>query len=124
LLGVHGGGPQHTNGDDHVHGPDCDHSHDEPHADHATWSWELQAPLSRNQVEQWVASLPDDIVRAKGTLALTDDPDHRTVLQVVGRRMRLSVGEPWGDAVPVSRLVAIGLPGSQAPAAPWVPFGS
>lgn len=124
LLGVHGGDPQRQNGDDRVHGPGCDHSHDEPHADHATWSWELQAPLSRNQVEQWVASLPDDIVRAKGTLALTDDPDHRTVLQVVGRRMRLSVGEPWGDAVPVSRLVAIGLPGSQAPAAPWVPFGS
>jgi G3E family GTPase len=122
LLGAHGGGLQHTNDAAHVHGPGCDHSPDEPHADHTTWSWVLDSPLTRSQVEQWVASFSDDIVRAKGTLALVDEPHHCTVLQVVGRRTRLSVGEPWGDAAPASRIVAIGLPGSTAPAAPSVPF--
>jgi len=40
-----------------------------------------------------------------------DAPRTRVILQLVGKRWSLQPGEPWGDAVPVSRLVFIALHG-------------
>lgn len=116
LLGLHSGAPRALGTNEHSA------PHAALHADHNTWSWEFDRPLDRTRIEQWVASLADDIVRVKGTLALTDEPMRRTVLQVVGHRVRLTPGDPWAGAAPRSRLVAIGLPTSSAPAAPPLPF--
>ena len=98
------------------------HDHDHDHADHHSWAWTIDAPLRRPDVERWVANLSNDIVRVKGVLALSDDPACATVLQVVGRRMRFERGEPWGATPPHSRLVAIGLPGSDEPPSPALPL--
>jgi G3E family GTPase len=66
LLGVHSEAP-----------PSADsHDHESPHADHISWSWELDQPLDRTQIETWVASLADDIVRVK---RLADLPAHAVV---------------------------------------------
>ncbi len=111
LLGVHA-----ATAHDHV-GLRHDHD-DEPHTEHETWSWVFATPVDRAALDTWVAKLHDGIVRAKGTVWLADDPERRYVLQVVGRRSRLTPDTSWGDAVRQTRLVAIGLPGTPAPASP------
>ena len=115
LLGVHA-----DTAHDHVglrHDHDDDHD-DEPHTEHDTWSWVFDAPVDRATLEAWVAGFHDGIVRAKGTVWLADDPGRRSVLQVVGRRSRLTPGAAWGEAERQTRLVAIGLPSTPAPASP------
>ena len=115
LLGVHA-----DTAHDHVglrHDHDDDHD-DEPHTEHDTWSWVFDAPVDRATLEAWVAGFHDGIVRAKGTVWLADDPGRRSVLQVVGRRSRLTPDAAWGEAERQTRLVAIGLPGTPAPASP------
>ena len=37
--------------------------------------------------------------------------DRRGILQVVGRRVRIVLGEPWGDQPPRTQVVCIGAPG-------------
>jgi len=111
LLGAHADSAHDRVGLHHAHD-------DEPHTEHETWSWVLESPVDRAALDTWVANLHDGIVRAKGTVWLADDSDRRFVLQVVGRRHRLTPGAAWGDAARQTRLVAIGLPGSPAPASP------
>jgi len=39
---------------------------------------------------------------------LEDVPERRAVLQVVGRRVNLTMGEAWGDQIPYTQIVVIG----------------
>ena len=39
-------------------------------------------------------------------------PERWAVLQVVGRRADVALGEEWGDAIPRTQIVAIGAAGS------------
>lgn len=71
-------------------------------------------PLAREAVERFVASLPRDVIRAKGILWLADAPDVRTTLHVVGSRWRLRAEGSWRGARPSSRLVLIAHPGGLA----------
>lgn len=75
-------------------------------------SWEIAGPIGRAQIEAWAAALPAEVIRAKGVLALEDDAEREAVFQLVGKRWKVRRGEPWGDRPRLSRLVAIGLPGS------------
>jgi G3E family GTPase len=104
--------------DIHVHeaGEDHDHEHEHgehehEHTDHSlvfnTWSWTTDEPLSLNAVRAMVDQLPSTIFRCKGILNLTEFPQQRAVLQVVGRRASLQLGEPWGAAKPISQIVVI-----------------
>ena len=58
-----------------------------------------------------LAGLPDGVIRAKGIVRLTDSPETRRVVQLVGKRWEITPAGPWNDQ-DVSRLVFIGLPGS------------
>ena len=87
------------------------HHHD---LDYETQSYESTTPLVRAAFETWVRALPTGVLRGKGVLHLSDVPDRRTIFQLVGRRWEFEVGELWGDTVPSSQLVVIGLPGSLA----------
>ncbi|MFM9107599.1 MAG: GTP-binding protein, partial [Chloroflexota bacterium] len=71
-------------------------------------------PIPRSALETFAATLPADVVRAKGIVALAEDPDRQTIFQLAGKRWTIRPGEPWGAEPPRSRLVAIGLPGSAA----------
>ena len=51
--------------------------------------------------------LPANIYRCKGFVHIADDPDHRYVLQVVGRRIELIQERLWGTESPRTRIVAI-----------------
>ena len=106
--------------DIHVHAePDYDHhQHDDEdhHEDHdhdhtivfSTWSYSSNNPHSYRALRQAVESLPSTIYRAKGIVFLSESPGRRGVIQLVGTRVRVSVGDPWGDQSPYTRIVVIG----------------
>jgi G3E family GTPase len=98
------------------HNHAADHTHAEAHdAMYQTWNVTAEAPIRRDNVHALLDTLPEGVLRAKGFVHLADDPDRRYLLQLVGKRWKLTSGEPWGDAVPGTRLVFIGLPGSIKP---------
>jgi G3E family GTPase len=51
--------------------------------------------------------LPSNIYRCKGFVHLADDPANRYLLQVVGRRVDITVDRGWADEPPRNRVVAI-----------------
>jgi G3E family GTPase len=61
--------------------------------------------------------LSDHIYRCKGVVYAVETPERRAVLQVVGRRADVTLGEAWGDAIPRTQIVAIGAAGSLDPQA-------
>lgn len=89
----------------------ADHAHHNS-ADHAqaysSLSWTDNEPLGFQAIYQTFSALPLDIFRAKGILYVQEVPDRRVILQMVGKRVMLSKGEPWGGANRTSQIVAIG----------------
>jgi len=89
-------------------GPD-DHHH---HADHgesfSSYTWSEEQALAFQAIYHVFKTLPLSVFRAKGILHLRDVDDKRVILQMVGKRVALSKGEPWGDTKPCSQIVAIG----------------
>lgn len=87
------------------------HDHDEHHTHRSlfkTWSNTWEVGFSRRSLERMIKrEFPSNIYRCKGFVHLADDPDHRYVLQVVGRRVELLRGRAWGSDTPLTRLVAI-----------------
>jgi G3E family GTPase len=92
----------------------CDH--DSPNLDHtkafSTWSYETDQPISLKALRHALAKLPAPIYRAKGVIYTADAPQHRAVLQVVGRRVDISLMDRWGERTPRTQIVAIGAPGA------------
>ncbi len=101
----------------HVHaaptGNGHTHDHDHEHGDHTllfhTWHYEEKRPFHFKSLQKVVNNLPLSIYRAKGFIYLNEAPDRKCTLQVVGKRARLVVGEPWGETEPHTSLVFIGL---------------
>jgi G3E family GTPase len=85
------------------------HHHDD---ELETWTFSSRIPLNRVSFIEVVKSLPETVIRAKGILQMTDDPVHRVIFQLVGKRWEFTQGEGWADEAPQSSLVLIGLPGS------------
>jgi G3E family GTPase len=77
-----------------------------------TWTFSSRIPLDRTSFVRVIETLPETVIRAKGILQITDDPEHRVIFQLVGRRWEFTQGEGWADEAPQSSLVLIGLPGS------------
>jgi G3E family GTPase len=87
--------------------------HDRAHSDvFATWSYETDRPLSLDVLRQAARKLPGNIYRAKGVVYTTDSPDQPVVLQIVGRRVDVSLQANWGERKRRTRIVAIGAVGS------------
>ncbi|MFP4438827.1 MAG: CobW family GTP-binding protein [Chloroflexaceae bacterium] len=97
----------------HQHHHDHDHAHHHDH-DHGTqfqtWSYAATRPFARNAVRDLLKTLPTGIFRAKGVLWIAETPERRALLHLVGSRVQLTFGEPWGDTPPQSQLIGIGLP--------------
>ena len=113
------GAPKHDH-EDCDHETCAEHGHDDGHCHHdhdhslvfSTWSFESDDPFELKALREVVKSLPVDIYRAKGFLYLADSPSRRGILQMVGKRVRLALAEPWGDEKPHSQVVVIGSHGS------------
>ena len=93
--------------------PLCDGGdhHDHEHR-FATWSYETDKPLSLEALRKAAAKLPAGVYRAKGVVLGSDAPERRAVLQVVGKRVDLSLEREWGAEVPRTRVVVIGAAGA------------
>lgn len=87
----------------HDHQPDANHS-----ANVQTWSYTSDLVLARHLIWDALTMLPPGIFRAKGILALAESSRHRIVMHLVGRRLTLTPGEPWGDTPPHNQIVLIG----------------
>jgi len=94
--------------------PGCHDNHSAP--DHSTvfstWSYETDQPLALEALRETMRKLPGAVYRAKGVIYTTDVPQQRAVLQVVGRRVDISVQDGWGHRAPRTQIVAIGAVGS------------
>jgi G3E family GTPase len=92
--------------------PTCNNEHH--HHDHSkifsTWSYETDQPLSLEALREVASKLPANIYRAKGVIYTLDTPERRAVLQVVGRRVDISLEDKWGEHPPRTQIVAIGAP--------------
>jgi len=90
---------------------DVHHRHDHSKV-FSTWSYETDQPLALEALREIMRKLPGAVYRAKGVVYTTDAPQRRAVLQVVGRRVDISIQEEWGQRVPRTQIVAIGKAGS------------
>ena len=90
--------------------PQCDqdhHSHDQSKT-FSSWGYESALPMSLEALREMVHQLPPDIYRAKGIIYSSDVPERRAVLQVVGKRVDISLQDAWGARPPRTQLVVIG----------------
>ena len=102
----------HVHPDGEVYGSEDEHHHEHDHTlVFNTWSYTTDKPLSRRAVRHAVKSLPPAIYRAKGVVFLDETPDRKGIVQLVGQRSRLIIGEPWGGEKPGTQLIFIGKPG-------------
>jgi len=89
----------------------CSHeSHQHHSSTFSTWSFETDRPLSLEALRSAASKLPANIYRAKGVVYSSDAPDRRAVLQVVGKRVDISLQDEWGQRLPLTQIVAIGSP--------------
>jgi G3E family GTPase len=93
--------------------PSCyDDHHEHDHSKvFSTWSYETDQPLALEALRQTMRTLPGTVYRAKGVVYTTDAPQRRAVLQVVGRRVDISLQDEWGQRAPRTQIVAIGAAG-------------
>ena len=77
----------------------------------STWSYETDQPLALEALRETMRKLPGTVYRAKGVIYTTDAPQRRAVLQVVGRRVDISLQDEWGQRAPHTQIVAIGAAG-------------
>ena len=78
----------------------------------STWSYETNQPLTLKALRERLRKLPGTVYRAKGVVYSTDAPRRRAVLQVVGRRVDISIQDEWGQRAPCTKIVAIGAAGT------------
>ena len=92
--------------------PDCGphvHGHRNDHAQvFQTWSYEADEPLSLEVLRETVRKLPASVYRCKGVVYTAEDPGRRVILQVVGKRVDIAVGDEWNGRPPRTRIIAIG----------------
>lgn len=77
----------------------------------STWSYETDQPFVLEALREAASRLPSKIYRVKGVIYSTDAPERRAVLQVVGRRVDISLEDEWGGLPRRTQIVAIGAPG-------------
>lgn len=74
----------------------------------STWSYETDQPLHLDSLRETARTLPATVYRAKGVIYSVDVPARRAVLQVVGKRVEISLHEGWGARAPRTQIVVIG----------------
>ena len=85
------------------------HGHRKDHSQvFRTWSYETEAPLSLEALRETTRKLPAGVYRCKGVVHTAEEPDRRVILQVVGKRVDIAVGDEWNGSEPRTRIIAIG----------------
>ena len=105
--------PLHGHTDQSCHDAHCGHDHHKHgHSTiFSTWSFETDQPLALEALRDALRKLPGTVYRAKGVIYAADALHRRAVLQVVGRRVDISLEDEWGQRLPRTQIVAIGAAG-------------
>jgi G3E family GTPase len=109
LLGLHRGRGLPSSLSDDLPGAEAAQRHGDRFD---TWTLRSDQPLSRLQLERFAAGLGPGIYRAKGFVALAEDPGRRQLFQQVGQRWSLEPAETWSNDTTASSLVVIGRRGA------------
>ena len=92
--------------------PDCGHPVHGHRNDHSqiftTWSYETEEPLFLEALREIARRLPASVYRCKGVVHTAEEPGRRVILQVVGKRVDIAVGDEWNGREPRTRIIAIG----------------
>jgi len=107
-AGLNSHAVEHGCTDPTCHGDHHGHDHSKVFS---TWSYETDQPLALEALRETMRKLPGTVYRAKGVVYTTDAPQRRAVLQVVGRRVDISLQDEWGQRAPRTQIVAIGAAG-------------
>ena len=107
LMGTGRFDPARLADHDHEH----EHEHEHEHG-FASVSWAGTRPLSLERLRAALDELPVAVYRAKGIVHIDGLDEVQVIVHVVGKRVELERGEPWGAGVRASKLVAIGAAGS------------
>jgi G3E family GTPase len=107
-------GNTHSQHGHQCHDEHCQHEHHNHNhaATFSTWSYETEQPLSLEMLREVAKKLPASIYRCKGVIHSADAPTHRSILQVVGKRVDLATENEWGNRTPRTQIVAIGAHGA------------
>jgi G3E family GTPase len=74
-----------------------------------TWSYETDQPMSMEALQEVARKqLPETIYRCKGVIYTVEAPENRAILQLVGRRISVTLLDAWGERTPRTKIVAIG----------------
>lgn len=87
------------------------HSHHHDTTAFKTWSYETRSALSLGALEQVLQKLPVGIYRAKGILNTAENPNQKTIVQVVGKRVSFADGGSWYQDERLSQVVFIAADG-------------
>jgi len=88
------------------------HDHDDHGVSFSSYTWSEERDLAFQPIYQAFKTLPLSVYRAKGILNLRDVENRRVILQMVGKRVTLTKGEPWNDSKRRSQIVVIGSHGA------------
>ena len=81
--------------------------------DYDRWSHVGAGPIDRSVLDAFISRLPEGVLRAKGLVHLSEDLEHRYILQVVGHRVTLTPDPQWVHGEErETRLVVIAAPGA------------
>ena len=72
---------------------------------------ERSEPVGMQRLHRLLSRLPERVYRVKGILHLEERPGTRCILQATGRRAAITIGAPWHDELPDSRIVFIAAKG-------------
>jgi len=93
-------------------GISCSDHHDHDHSKiFSTWSFETDQPIQTDSLKEILRKMPGSVYRAKGVMYTSESPLRRAVLQVVGRRVDISLLDEWNEQIPRTRIVLIGASG-------------
>lgn len=83
------------------------HSHPNHSLVYHTWTYGADQPCYLKSLRKRLETLPSSVFRVKGFVYLADQPANKVLVQVVGRRVQISMDEPWNGQTPQTRLVMI-----------------
>ena len=101
--------PNHPND---CHESDCGHHVHGDYRDHSrlfrTWSYETREPLSLAALRETASKLPASVYRCKGVVHVAEGSGRRAILQVVGKRVDITLEDEWNGREPWTQIIAIG----------------
>ncbi|MEM1022201.1 MAG: GTP-binding protein [Myxococcota bacterium] len=74
-----------------------------------SFAWTRQDPLPFRSTFETLQGLPPEVLRAKGFVDFEERPGQKVALHLAGRRLWAQPVGDWGEEVPMTRLVFIGV---------------